>query len=148
MMDSIQSEEDLDELLAEPSQADVEALKRLDGDLLILGAAGKMGPSLARRARKAMELSGRSHLQHILTTGNSAQTVTAFFNDGQERWGSPRGRGASTMACPILTDQPASLGKREQIRSRQCGFRRMGRTFLPEGHARARRLNPGSLRIS
>jgi nucleoside-diphosphate-sugar epimerase len=61
MMDIIQSEEELDELLSQPSQADVEAIKRLNGDLLILGAAGKMGPSLARRARKAMALSGRGH---------------------------------------------------------------------------------------
>ena len=30
----------------------------LDGDLLILGVAGKMGPSLARRARKACERAG------------------------------------------------------------------------------------------
>ena len=39
----IQSEEELDDLLSEPSQADVEAVRRLDGDLLILGAAGKWG---------------------------------------------------------------------------------------------------------
>src|SRR4029077_18036848 len=30
-------------------------MAKLDGDLLILGAGGKMGPSLARRARRAAE---------------------------------------------------------------------------------------------
>jgi nucleoside-diphosphate-sugar epimerase len=59
-MDSIQTEEHLDERLSQPTQADIEALRRLDGDLLVLGAAGKMGPSLVRRAKKAMELSGRN----------------------------------------------------------------------------------------
>ena len=42
-------------LLAEPSQADARAMAALEGDLLILGVAGKMGPSLAKRARRACE---------------------------------------------------------------------------------------------
>lgn len=33
-------------------------MAQLDGDLLILGAGGKMGPSLARRARRAAEKAG------------------------------------------------------------------------------------------
>ena len=35
------------------SDADVEFLRRLDGDIMILGAGGKMGPSLARLCRNA-----------------------------------------------------------------------------------------------
>jgi nucleoside-diphosphate-sugar epimerase len=34
-------------------------MRRLDGDLLILGAGGKMGPSLARLCRSAADASGR-----------------------------------------------------------------------------------------
>lgn len=44
---------ELDELLSRPSAADVEALSSLEGDLLVLGAAGKMGPTLVMRARRA-----------------------------------------------------------------------------------------------
>lgn len=47
----------LDELearLSEPTEGVREALAQLDGDLLILGAAGKMGPSLARMAKRAV----------------------------------------------------------------------------------------------
>lgn len=44
----------LDAVLATPDQATIDALAALDGDLLILGAGGKMGPSLARLARQAL----------------------------------------------------------------------------------------------
>lgn len=37
---------------------DVEAVAKLDGNLLVLGAAGKMGPSLVQRARRAVDLAG------------------------------------------------------------------------------------------
>ncbi|HET9011125.1 MAG TPA: hypothetical protein VFN38_04885, partial [Gemmatimonadaceae bacterium] len=47
------SEEELDEALSRPSPALVATLARLPGDLLVLGAGGKMGPSLARMARRA-----------------------------------------------------------------------------------------------
>ena len=49
----IDTEEQLEDFLSEPSDADRAALAQLDGDLIILGAAGKMGPSLVRRARRA-----------------------------------------------------------------------------------------------
>jgi nucleoside-diphosphate-sugar epimerase len=55
---TIATEQQLEELLAEPSDADAQAMAALDGDLLILGVGGKMGPSLARRARKACEQAG------------------------------------------------------------------------------------------
>jgi nucleoside-diphosphate-sugar epimerase len=54
----IESVQGLEEFLSRPSEADIAAMTQLDGDLLILGAGGKMGPSLARRAHRAMEKSG------------------------------------------------------------------------------------------
>jgi nucleoside-diphosphate-sugar epimerase len=50
--------EDLEERLSRPTEADAEAIRSLQGDLLILGAGGKMGPSLARLARRAADLAG------------------------------------------------------------------------------------------
>ena len=44
--------EELEEALSRPSEADIEFLRHLEGDILILGAAGKMGPSLARLCRR------------------------------------------------------------------------------------------------
>lgn len=55
---AIDSVEQLEELLTRPGDATVAALARLDGDLMILGAAGKMGPTLARMARRAMAAAG------------------------------------------------------------------------------------------
>jgi nucleoside-diphosphate-sugar epimerase len=53
MPEPITSDEQLDELLSRPPPAVAEGLARLDGDLLVLGAGGKMGPSLARMAARA-----------------------------------------------------------------------------------------------
>jgi len=52
----ISSEQQLEDLLAEPSADDARAMAEMNGDLVILGVGGKMGPSLARRARRACEL--------------------------------------------------------------------------------------------
>jgi len=43
----------LDELLARPSDADRAAMAHMQGTLLLAGVGGKMGPSLAERARRA-----------------------------------------------------------------------------------------------
>ena len=44
---------ELEELLSRPTEADRAAMSALGGDLLILGVGGKMGPTLALRARRA-----------------------------------------------------------------------------------------------
>src|SRR4051794_33422047 len=49
---------DLEGELARPGEADIECLRRVEGDLLILGASGKMGPSLTRLCRNAAEAAG------------------------------------------------------------------------------------------
>jgi nucleoside-diphosphate-sugar epimerase len=49
---------DLERELARPSEADIASLRRIEGDILILGASGKMGPSLARLVRNASEAAG------------------------------------------------------------------------------------------
>jgi hypothetical protein len=47
---------ELDDALSEPTDALVRTLAALDGDIIILGAGGKMGPSLARMARRALDI--------------------------------------------------------------------------------------------
>ena len=51
--------EELENRLSEPTPGVISALEALDGDFLILGAAGKMGPTLARMAKRAMGKSRR-----------------------------------------------------------------------------------------
>jgi nucleoside-diphosphate-sugar epimerase len=50
---TIDDVEALDELLSRPSQAVIDDLARVEGDILVLGVGGKMGPTLARLARRA-----------------------------------------------------------------------------------------------
>ena len=45
----------LEELLSRPFPALVQAMAELSGDILCLGAGGKIGPSLARMAQRAAE---------------------------------------------------------------------------------------------
>ena len=44
----------LDELLCRPSQALIDDLRKVDGDIMVLGVAGKMGPTLAGLAKAAV----------------------------------------------------------------------------------------------
>jgi len=56
--DSIRSVEHLERILSTPTEALIECLRRLDGDILVLGVGGKMGPSLAVMARRASDAAG------------------------------------------------------------------------------------------
>ena len=57
---TIRTEAQLDDVLSTPSEADLAAVRKLAGGLMILGAGGKMGPSLAQRARRAALTAGIS----------------------------------------------------------------------------------------
>jgi nucleoside-diphosphate-sugar epimerase len=50
--------EELEVFLSQPTPEIVEAVGRLDGDIMILGVGGKMGPTLAVLARRACDASG------------------------------------------------------------------------------------------
>lgn len=54
------SEAELEDALGTPSAGLIEDLAKGSGDLLILGAGGKMGPTLAMLARRGMDAAGRS----------------------------------------------------------------------------------------
>ena len=81
----------LDEVLSRPTPADCEAMRSLQGDLLILGVAGKMGPSLAARARRACDQAGiRKRVIGV-----------SRFSDGGLRAGLEQA-GIETMAADLL----------------------------------------------
>lgn len=52
------SEERLDLLLSAPSQALIEDICKINGDIMVLGAGGKMGPTQAILAKNAIEAAG------------------------------------------------------------------------------------------
>ncbi|MBI4580164.1 MAG: epimerase, partial [Planctomycetes bacterium] len=55
---TIDSVAELEDVMSAPSPALVDAMKSLRGDLLILGVAGKMGPTLAVLAKRALAAAG------------------------------------------------------------------------------------------
>ena len=54
----VQSVQQLEDLLSEPTDVVIETMRQLEGDLILLGVGGKMGPTLARMAQKAFERAG------------------------------------------------------------------------------------------
>ena len=52
------TEEKLDQLLTTPSQALIEDMRKIKGDIMVLGAGGKMGPTLCILAKNAIEKAG------------------------------------------------------------------------------------------
>ena len=84
----------LEELLSRPTRPVVEAMGALGGDVLVLGAAGKMGPSLCRLAtRAAAEAGVRARV-----------TAVARFSDPGVRT-TLEAVGVHTIECDLL-DRP------------------------------------------
>ena len=57
-LSALKTELDIEHALSEPSPGAVETMARLNGDLLILGVGGKMGPTLAMMAQRACAKAG------------------------------------------------------------------------------------------
>ena len=87
----ITTEAVLEDTLAEPSQADVDCVARLNADVLVLGAAGKMGPSLARRVHRAMTRAGGPHKVIAVSRFSSPAVRAGLEADG-----------IATVACDLL----------------------------------------------
>ncbi len=81
----------LEALLSRPVAPVVEALGALEGDILVLGAGGKMGPSLARLARRASDAAGVR--RRVIAVSRFALRVT---RDALER------DGVETIACDLF----------------------------------------------
>jgi nucleoside-diphosphate-sugar epimerase len=58
MTDWIESETELEDRLSTPSADDISFFRDLEGDIIVIGVAGKMGPSLAQRAVRAARAAG------------------------------------------------------------------------------------------
>jgi len=52
------TEDKLNSLLTEPSERLVEDIRKIDGDIMVLGAGGKMGPTLCMLAKNAVKRAG------------------------------------------------------------------------------------------
>jgi hypothetical protein len=78
-----------DELLCRPSQALIDDLNKIDGDIMILGVAGKMGPTLAGLAKAALP-------------DRRIIGVARFSDMGVKAW--LDARGIETIHCDLLDE--------------------------------------------
>ena len=74
----ITDKEHLDDLLSLPSERAIEAMSRVQGDIIVLGAAGKMGPSLTRMIQRADDANGTKR-RLIAVSRFSSQASRAEF---------------------------------------------------------------------
>ena len=89
--DRINNTMELEDLLSVPSVKVIEMMKRLDGDIMILGIAGKMGVTMGRQAVRAIKEAGV----------NKKVIGVARFSNPEDRkklesWG------IETIACNLL----------------------------------------------
>lgn len=78
------SEEKLNEMLVSPSDSLVEDIKKIEGDILVLGAGGKMGPTLCVLAKKAIEKAGIDKRVIAVSRGNDKISVDYMKENGVE----------------------------------------------------------------
>ena len=90
---SISTEKELEELLSRPYPEDVELAGRLDGDVLVLGAGGKMGPTLVQRIVRSVEEAG---------AGVTVYAASRFSNEDKRR--RLDDIGAETVAADLLDE--------------------------------------------
>src|SRR5205823_10963901 len=79
----------LEHLLCRPSQALIDDLQKVDGDIMILGVAGKMGPTLAGLAKAA------SPSRRVIG-------VARFSDPSVKTW--LEARGVETISCDLLDE--------------------------------------------
>ena len=83
----------LDKLLSDPPDYVIEAVRNLDGDILVLGVAGKMGPTLAMMAKRASDAAGARR---------RVVGVARFSDPAQQR--SLETAGVETIRCDLLDE--------------------------------------------
>ncbi|MBQ7336573.1 MAG: NAD(P)-dependent oxidoreductase [Clostridia bacterium] len=78
------SEEKLNELLTTPSAALVEDMKKIKGDITVLGAGGKMGPTLCVLAKKAADAAGANKRVIAVSRGSDPIATELMKANGVE----------------------------------------------------------------
>ncbi|PZF82942.1 NAD-dependent epimerase/dehydratase family protein [Jiangella anatolica] len=90
----MRSIDELDERLSRPRPALVEDLARLDGDLVVVGASGKLGVSLVRLAVRGIEAAG---------TGARVFAVSRYTGAGSRE--AMAATGAEVVAADVTDDE-------------------------------------------
>jgi nucleoside-diphosphate-sugar epimerase len=89
--------QELEDGLSEPTPGVIEALAGIKGDIIVLGAGGKMGPSLARMARRASEKAGVKRRVVAVSRFTNAASVSGLEKAGVE-----------PISCDLLDEDKVS----------------------------------------
>lgn len=89
----IEDAEQLEEVMSRPTLEVVDAVGKMTGDLLILGVGGKMGPTLAKLAKRAIDESG---------SGKRVISVSRFSSPGLQT--DLNRAGIETIPCDLLNE--------------------------------------------
>jgi nucleoside-diphosphate-sugar epimerase len=100
--DAVSGEDELEELLSRPSAADVAFARTVDGDVAVLGAGGKMGPSLARRVRRSLHAAGVARRVFAVSRFSEPGVAEALARAGVE-----------TIPCDLLS--PAQVSRLPRV---------------------------------
>ncbi|MBL9144191.1 MAG: NAD(P)-dependent oxidoreductase [Verrucomicrobiaceae bacterium] len=84
--------DDLDEALSRPTPGVLGTLIQLDGDFMVLGAGGKMGPTLARMVRRGLDEIGQTQRRVIAVSRFSSAEAAASLQQ----------HGVETIACDLM----------------------------------------------
>ena len=94
----------LEDLLSEPSPGVIETCRRLEGDVILLGVGGKMGPSMARMIRRASDAAGiRRRVMGVSRFSGGSSPLQKQLAD----WN------IETLSCDLL--DPASLDRLPEV---------------------------------
>jgi len=101
----IDTEQRLEDVLSTPQQETVELMRRIEGDVMILGIGGKMGPTLGRMLARAVDAAGVS---------KTVYGVSRFSDRALP--GKLRAWGVECVPCDLLEpDDVAELPRVENI---------------------------------
>jgi hypothetical protein len=102
---SIDTVDTLEELLSRPTSALVAMMGRLEGDILFLGAGGKMGPTMARMAKRATDEAGVQRRVIAASRFSDARAEAEL-----------QAHGVETLRCDLLDPaQVAALPKSPNV---------------------------------
>lgn len=102
---TIQTLDELEDLLSKPTQQVMDFTSTLDGDVIVLGAAGKMGFSLSRMLKRALTEAGKTNRVIAVSRFSNPASINEFQDAGIE-----------TIACDLLEREAIHrLPKSEQV---------------------------------
>ncbi|HET7458178.1 MAG TPA: NAD(P)-dependent oxidoreductase [Gemmatimonadaceae bacterium] len=85
----------LDDALSAPSAATIAALARCPGDVVVLGAGGKMGPTLARMVRRTLDALPDANARRVVAVSRFASAGSRASAEGLNA------AGIETVACDL-----------------------------------------------